>query len=50
MKEKPKYRSTHQPSKFLGLTTSEWVRLNCFLALVLLLAIGYVVLPSTIGN
>lgn len=45
-------RATYRPKKptFLGLTSSEWGRLNMFLALVFLVVIGYIILPTLIGD
>lgn len=39
-------RSTYRPPTFLGLSAGEWGRLNLVLALLLLLLVGFVVLPS----
>ena len=53
MKNAPAHaRATYQHRKptFLGLSSTEWVRLNMFLALVLLSVVGWVILPSLVGG
>lgn len=42
----PRRRVTYEPTKFLGLSASEWGLLNSGLALILLMAIGLILLPT----